>query len=170
MSRKVGARRLTIIVLLIASALLFVAGSRKEHSEHTATGTPAEASGEASHHTEGAAEGATEGSAGSETPPSNSAPPSSERVLGINPESTPAVMAVVAVSALLGVAVWIKPSRLIFAIVGAAGLVFTTADILEAARQSGSIRAIAVLLAVMHLTIGVLAAVELRQSATPKPA
>ena len=126
--------------LLIAAAALFVIGVAQEsgsHSEKTVSTEPAEQneSGEGAGHAE-----ATE---------------SSEKVLGLNLESTPLVVVAVAISVALAVATWRTNGKLVLLIVGLFAVAFAVLDIAELAHQvNKSATGLAVLagvIAALHL-------------------
>jgi Flp pilus assembly protein TadB len=142
--------RVILTILLLCSAGLFAAGVAKERhdvereraSEAAATSTQAAKTGEpaANHAGEGgesAAKHAAEG--GTETAAHRRAEGSSERVFGVNTESTALVAAAVATSVLLALALWLAPrlTLLLFAIV-VAGLhlaaALTAATLMRAPR------------------------------------
>lgn len=93
---------------------------------------------------------------------------SSERVFGINTESTALVLAAVAVSVLLAIALWVAPgvTLLLFAVLGL-GIVSAVFDVREAVHQStegrGTVEAIAIVVAALHLGAAVVAGTLLRK-------
>lgn len=94
---------------------------------------------------------------------------SNEQVFGINTESIPLVVAAVAVSILLAIALWLRRdlALVLLAVLGL-GIVFAVFDVREAAHQAsenrGALEAIAIVVALLHLAAAALAAVVLRKT------
>jgi hypothetical protein len=88
---------------------------------------------------------------------------SSEKLLGLDPESTALVIAAVAISLLLAWAVWVRPDRLpLLALVALAMLVFAALDVREALHQGDEgntgLAILASAIAILHIAAGTLAA------------
>jgi hypothetical protein len=88
-------------------------------------------------------------------------------ILGIDPESTGAVVAAVAVSLLLAAAVWFWPSPAILSAVLAFGLLVAAFDVREAFHQADESRsalvALALLIAALHVGVAIAAGAALRE-------
>jgi multisubunit Na+/H+ antiporter MnhB subunit len=92
---------------------------------------------------------------------------SSERIFGINTESTALVISAVAVSVLLALAVWLAPGlAIVLLVVLGLGTVSAVFDVREAAHQAtehrDTLEAIAIVVAAMHVAVAVLAVGMLR--------
>jgi hypothetical protein len=154
---------LLIAVLLVVAAALFGVGVAMEHSggdTHAAVATTGSAG-----HTETGQEGSESGTA----PAGHSETATSERVLGIALESPATVTAAVVVSLLLAGLVWRYPRRpvlIVVALFAAGAAVF---DVAEVARQVSADRAgvaaLAVVVAVLHVAVVVVAATVLLRPA-----
>jgi cobalamin biosynthesis Mg chelatase CobN len=100
--------------------------------------------------------------------------PSSERVFGVNTESTPLVIAAVAASVLLALLVWLAPDSmaLLLAVV-TVGLVAAVFDVREVVHQSNEgqsgVEAIAIVVFVLHLAVAACAAALLARRSRPDP-
>jgi len=100
---------------------------------------------------------------------------SSEKIFGIDTESTPLVAAAVAVSVLLAICVWfgVGSVPLLLGVLGL-GLVAAVFDVREAVHQSsegrGTVEAIGIIVAVLHLAVAGLAAALLSQRLRRRPA
>lgn len=171
--------RALIALLLVVTAALFAIGTAIERSDrHSEEGsaTPAAASNEGGEADEGD-EAGEEGEAsheGAETPHSASSE-ESETVLGIDTESTPVIVAGVAASALLAVAVLLVRSRAVLVVVAGFTLLFAAGDLRELLHQLDesrtSVAVIAAILLVLHLATCALAAQRFRREGeTAKPA
>ena len=93
-------------------------------------------------------------------------------ILGINTESRALSIVALALSLLLGAAVWLRASgRVLLAGVAGFGLVFAAGDGRELVHQlnesNGGLAAIAIVLLALHLTIAVLAAVLVARTMRP---
>ncbi|MFN2545187.1 MAG: hypothetical protein ABR600_11565 [Actinomycetota bacterium] len=150
--------RATLMLLLLASAVLFAVGAaveRHHHSERTST--------EAGGHVEGGDEGGGE----SHHVESGSPEPSSEKLLGIDPEAPWIVAIGVAVSVLLAAAVWAvrRGSVLMLAVV--LGLAFAALDLREMVHQihesRPSLMTVSIVLAVLHFSVTAVAAILVRK-------
>ena len=165
------------VALLFAAALAFVVGVSLERnaisagstttSIQTGSGTSGESSGQAEENNETAGGGPAESQAVGE---------SSERVLGVDPESIPAVIAMVGLSVLVAIAAWWRPARpvLIITVLCCTGAMLL--DFVEVSRQinlnHAGIAVVAGLVALLHAIAGAaagLAAASLHR-AKPSPA
>jgi hypothetical protein len=88
-------------------------------------------------------------------------------ILGIDPESTGAVTAAVALSLLLALAVWLRGTSLILGVAVAFGLLFAALDIREPFHQGDESRdglvALALLIAALHVGVAIAAGVALKE-------
>jgi hypothetical protein len=155
-----------LVALIVAATVLFAVGTtieRNQGDSHAATekaqgethagetaggesGKQAEQNGETSHADE----------AGSTQAPSESHSYSSEKILGIEPESTGLVIVAVIVSLLLAAAAWRWPDhRLALVVIALAMLAFAALDIREVVHQLNESRTglglLAALVAALHL-------------------
>lgn len=164
------------VALLFAATLAFVLGVSLERnavgtespttSIQTSGGTIGESGGEAQENKEKAG-GPADSPAGVE---------GSERVLGVDLESLPAVIVMVGLSVLLAAAAWWRPARavLIIAVLFCTGALLL--DLVEVSRQisqnSPGIAAVAVLVALLHAMAGASAgmAAAAPHGARPSPA
>lgn len=135
--------------LLIAAAALFAIGAASEkagHSEKTE-------SVESVEHNE-SGEGATpvESSASSE---------STEKVLGLNLESTPLVVVAVAISVALAAATWKTNHKLVILVAGLFAIAFAVLDIAEFVHQvdksAAGVAVLAAIIAVLHIAAALVA-------------
>lgn len=134
--------------LLIAAAALFALGVATEGDVHHETGSATHAetgeAGEEAAHDE-AGEVAETG----------------ERILGINLESTPLVVAAVAVSVVLAAATWRRDRRLVLLVTAVFAAGFAVLDVTEFSHQirrsAVTIAVIAAVIAIMHATAALLA-------------
>lgn len=141
-------RRKLLVALLIGSAALFVVGSLIERSQED-------------HHSDSMGEdgGMDEmgGEEGGEDVHSDSDMDDSEKVLGIDIESTPMIVLAVVITLALAAAAWFLAGTLILWIIVAFGLAFAVFDFLEAVYQNGESHTGLVLLAValgfVHLAV-----------------
>jgi hypothetical protein len=87
-------------------------------------------------------------------------------ILGIDPESTGAVVAAVAATLLLAAAVWLWGTSVILAVAVAFGLLFAALDVREAFHQNdesrGGLVALALLIAALHVGVAIAAGVALK--------
>jgi hypothetical protein len=168
-----------VVVALVASAALFALGAALEHHAEGTEASPPSSSasppargqhvegsgktgsgaGETGESREGGSEapGGASGEIGHrETPSEQRSEESSERIVGVNPDAPPLVIAAVAVSVLLAAALWFRraaPALLgVIFVVGLGAAVF---DVREAAHQADhsrpGIMAIAIVVALLHL-------------------
>lgn len=151
--RVAGLVRLRWLVgtLLIAAAALFAMGVATEGDVHHETGTATHAeTGEAGEHVEQAAhdEPGETGETG-------------ERVFGINLESTPFVVAAVAVSIVLAAATWRRDRRLVLLVTAMFATGFAVLDVAEFSHQirrsAVTIAVIAAVIAILHAAAALLA-------------
>ena len=174
MSAHAARLRLIVSALLIVSAVLFAIGGAIERSQRhsEAAAAPAVAKAHESGSTETPAQrdaeaGGKSAAAGSEA----SHRDSSEKLLGIDPESIGLTVAAVVAAILLAAGCWLVPRRLVWAATFAFGLVFAAADGRELAHQIAESRAsvavIAGVLIVVHLAVAGGAVALLRSSARP---
>lgn len=161
--------RVLVALLLVVTAVLFAIGATIErsntHEEQGAESTVT--AGENGETGEGApAEGGEAGEAG-EAAHSEGKEEESEPVLGVDLESTPMIVAVVAASILLALATLFLRTRLVLALVAGFTLVFAAGDLRELVHQVDesrtSIAVIAGVLAVLHLATSVLAWLRFRE-------
>jgi cobalamin biosynthesis Mg chelatase CobN len=171
-----------LAVLIVVSAGLFAVGAAIErnksgesgHKEaQTAQPSPSESGGGT--HTESGGESSSTGSGGEAHPESRGKTSSekastgethsesSEKIFGINPESTGLVIAAVVAAVLLAVAVWFSPLSLVLLAVITFGVVFAVFDVREVVHQANESRAglvvIASILGLIHLGVAAIAAV-----------
>lgn len=134
--------------LLIAAAALFAVGVATESDVHHETGTAThaetgKAGEEASHHEPG--EVAETG----------------ERILGVNLESTPLVVAAVAISVVLAAATWRRDRRLVLLVTALFAAGFALLDVAELSHQvrrsAVTIAVIAAVIAILHAAAALLA-------------
>ena len=132
--------------LLIAAAALFAIGAANEKSGHTETSV----STESTVHTE-----STEGTESTEPAAHSESTETSEKVLGLNLESTPLVVLAVAISLALAVATWLTNHKLALLLAGLFAIAFAVLDIAEFAHQvdksATGLAIVAAVLAVLHL-------------------
>lgn len=155
-------RRLLALALLV-SAGLFVVGVVVERSQHGSE-SHAATSRESGHGEEGEEGG--EGHTGEPAPePAPESGESSERLLGIDPESTALVIVALLASVALAVAVLRTTSAAVLWVALVFGLAFAVLDVRELVHQADGSRTGLVLLAgavaVLHLTVAALAATAL---------
>ena len=151
-----------VAVLLVVGAVLFGVGSFVERSTHAAeSGSAAEpthqegAEGEPGHQEGEEGEGGDEGGEGTE------AVVAIGNVFGIDAESPLAVGGLIVASLALAAAVWLRPTRLLFAVIAVFSLGLVIFDALEVQFQLGEAIAVAVIaamVALIHLTAGLIAA------------
>jgi hypothetical protein len=160
--------RLVLAGLLLAAATVFVIGvavERNQGDRHTeASPGTTEGNGETGGHVEGGAEPV----AGETTETST------EKLFGIDTESTPVVAAFVAVSVLLAAAVLLSGAPALLAIVALFGFAATAFDIREVIHQIDESRetvvAQASITAGLHLLVGLVAVAGLLAPPTRRPA
>ena len=152
--------------------------------ERAAEGSEGHVEGEAAEEsTNAAAVGGTEETEGEgeearadEAAPHNEADEASETILGINPESTGAVAAAVMVSLVLAAALWFWRTPAVLIVAAVFALLFAALDLREVAHQLSEARnglaAIALLAAVLHVGVAVLAGLALtrRDASVETPA
>ena len=110
--------------------------------------------------------------------PHDEANESSETILGISPESTGAVAAAVVVSLVLAAALWFWGTPAVLVVAAVFALLFAALDLREVAHQLGEARgglaAFALVAAVLHVGVAVLAGLALTRRetsvGTPSPA
>jgi hypothetical protein len=168
------------VVLLLASAAAFAIGVTVERNQgHTeaGTGTTATTGSETGEHTE-----ADEGQDSDETTTDEGTArgESAESLLGVNPESTVAVLGAVAASLLLAAAAWWRPTRPVLVVGGLFCLAAAALDVRELVHQldenRNGVAALAGLVTVLHLTAALAAALTARglpgrdRTAVPTPA
>jgi hypothetical protein len=157
-----------LAVLILISASLFAVGAAiersKHHNESVASPSAGQTGGET--HSEGGGESAghraAESGSGSSTAGGETHSESSEKIFGINPESTGLVIAAVVAAVVLAVAVWFSAVPLVLLAVIGFGIVFAVFDVREVVHQANESRAglvvIASVLALIHLGVAALAA------------
>ncbi len=132
--------------LLIAAAALFAIGAASERASHSETSE----SVESAEHSEAGGEEAHVDSA-----------ESSEKVLGLNLESTPLVVLAVAVSVALAAATWRTDNKLVIGIAGLFALAFAVLDVAEFVHQidrsAAGFAALAAVIALLHASAAVVA-------------
>jgi hypothetical protein len=170
--------RLTLVLLLIGSAVLFLVGSTIErnhrHHETTATRTSEtntetnqETGGEKTHKSEstkpqaGHAETSTSGEAGA-------------KILGVDTESLALSIIAVVLSLLLAAAVWLRLwPRLVLLAVFAFALVFAAGDARELVHQldesNNGLAAVAAIVLALHLVTAAIAGILLRRQDWQRP-
>lgn len=137
--------------LLVAAAALFAVGVATEGDVHHEPGTaPHTETGEAGEHVDQAGHDETEEVA--ET---------GERVLGVNLESTPLVVAAVAVTVVLAAATWRRDRRLVLLVTAVFAAGFAVLDVAEFSHQirrsAITIAVIAAVIAILHAAAALLA-------------
>lgn len=155
-------RQLAAIVLLVAGAALFTIGTSIEKNRHhneapaAEAGAQSEAGESAEQHQAERTAGHTE-SSGSEG-----------KVLGIDRESTGLVALALLVSLALAGALWKRPTRTVWLIVGVVALAFAIFDIAEIVHQldesAPGLAAIAVAVALAHAATAGISASALRRA------
>jgi hypothetical protein len=152
--------RVALILLLLASAVIFAVGTSIERGR----------SGETLHETttssnEGTSESSGEGSATESHPAATES--SGETIFGINPDASWLVAVVVAITVLLAAAVWARQERWLLLAVILFGLVAAAFDLRELIHQMdvgrASLIALASVLAAVHLGVSGLAAATVRR-------
>lgn len=137
--------------LLIAAAALFAVGIATEGDVHHETNTATHAeTGEAGEHAEPSAHDEA-----------GEVAESGERILGINLESTPLVIAAVAISILLAAATWRRDHRIVLLVAAMFAAVFAVLDVAEFSHQirrsAATVAVIAGVIAVLHAAAALLA-------------
>ncbi|MGH2616627.1 MAG: hypothetical protein ACRDJC_15425 [Thermomicrobiales bacterium] len=99
----------------------------------------------------------------------------SETILGVNPESTTAVAAAVAISLLLAAALWFWGTPAVLVIAAGFALLFAALDVREVLHQvnesRGGLAAVALVAAALHVGVAIVAGLALaRQNARRSPA
>ena len=176
-----------LALLIVVSAGLFAVGAAIErnksgesgHKEAQSAQSSASESGSETH-TGGGGESSYEGGGGAAHSESSGKASStetagethsesSEKIFGINPESTGLVIAAIVAAVLLAVAVWFSPFSVVLLALIAFGLVFAVFDVRELVHQVNESRAglvvIASVLALIHLAVAAIAAVLWRSPA-----
>jgi hypothetical protein len=167
--------RVALATLLLLSAALFAVGvSIEKHDHHDVHVAKAHAGGTTARegeagHTEGGGEHAEHGGAGRETAGERANETKSEEVFGINLESTPLVVAVVAASLLLAGAVLPSSgSALVLVAILALAVVSAVFDVREAIHQVDESRTnlvvIASVVAALHAAAALVALALIRQT------
>lgn len=128
--------------LLIAAAALFAIGAASEKSGHSEKSGSVES---AQHNESGEGANPAESTVTSE---------SSEKVLGLNLESTPLVVVAVAISVALAVATWRSNLKVVLLVAGLFAIAFAVLDIAEFVHQinksAAGLAALAAIIAVLH--------------------
>jgi hypothetical protein len=144
-------------------------GRHESSREHRSRETPARPGGHAPAEPNGET-GKTHESSGGESPTEHAREHNSELVFGVNTESTPLVIAAVAVSLILAAALLASDALVILAAVLGFALVAAAFDIREAFHQADESRtnliAIAAAVAALHVAIAASAAALARRRAT----
>jgi hypothetical protein len=156
--RRPGRWVAAFIILLLASAAVFVIGVAVErnqtHTETTATAPHTEAGTDSGETQPEPGEGAHSDESGS-TPNASTTETGSETLLRVNPESIAAVVAAVLVSVLLAGAAWFRPVRPVLLAGAAFCLAAAALDIREVTHQlnenRNGIAALAVPVIVLHM-------------------
>jgi hypothetical protein len=158
--------RMIAAALLITSAAAFAIAATIEH--HTASSEHTAAVHRAAAETPGEHPASGEPAAGHESPATHAAERNSEDLLGINPESTGAVVTAVLVSLLAAALILTVGSPLLAAGVALAMLAFTALDIREVIHQLNESRpglaALAAAIAALHLLAGATAIFTTRRT------
>lgn len=132
--------------LLIAAAALFAVGAASEKSGHTENSTTVES--------------AEHNESGEQAVPVESTE-TSEKVLGLNLESTPLVVLAVAISVALAVATWLTQHKLVLLTAGLFAIAFAVLDIAEFVHQvdksAAGLAVLAAIIAVLHLAAAFIA-------------
>ena len=148
-----------LILLLIATGILFVVGSTIERQDR----------GDESHAGQGVevGTGESEGESHAEGSEPSGAEQASEetgvRILGVDTESLAATILALVASLVLAAAVWLRPVKLVFLAVVVFALLFAAGDGRELSHQldesNSGIATIAAVLLALHVAIAALAAV-----------
>ncbi len=178
-----------LAVLVVVSAALFAVGAAIErnkggesgHSEGAQTAQSSSSKSGGERHSESGGGSFSEGSGGethsdsggktsSQTSTRETHSETSEKIFGINPESTGLVIAAIVAALLLAIAAWFSPVPLVLLAVIAFGVVFAVFDVREVVHQINESRAglvvIASILALIHLGVAVLGAAVWRSPTT----
>ena len=158
-----------LALLLAVGAALFAIGVAVErhsvdhHTEVSATPTTAHNEASESGSGSGTEAGSESNSSGEgATVEAGGHSESSEKILGINAESTGVVAVAVALSLALALLVLVRPGRAVFRAVVVFGSLFAVFDVVEAVHQfdtdHAGIATIATALVLVHLTVAILAA------------
>jgi hypothetical protein len=159
-----GRLRAVLVLLLFVSAALFAVGTTIERRRHSGGEQPVVES-------TAPAEGSSESGRDvhpSETPSASGElkEKASEKLFGFDPEASWVVAVGVAVSVLLGLAVWFLRRAGVLVAAGVFGLMVAVLDVRETIHQINASRAslvvVSAVLALMHLAIGGIAAMLLR--------
>jgi hypothetical protein len=144
-------RNQLLAIVIVAAAAAFAIGLAIESSdERSDSGEP---------HVEASE---SEGEAAEDAAEASRRPEDEDALLGIDAESTPLVVAAVALSVALAAAVWLRPDlELLLILVAAAMLAFAVLDVREVVHQSdesnGGLAALAGVVATLHLAAAALA-------------
>jgi cobalamin biosynthesis Mg chelatase CobN len=179
MTSRMRVVRTVLAVLLVVSAAAFAIGVIFERSNGSETdqhesSTPTVVSGEqaetSEQHTEGEGEEGSESSESGESAEQLAAETeaagdvhneSSEKLFGVNPEATWLVILAVALTVLLALAIWKTTSTAVLVAVVVFGIIFAAFDVREAIHQSdesnSGLVVVAVIVAILHLGVAVLA-------------
>ena len=183
MSAHMARLRLLVSALLIVSAVLFAIGGAIERSqrhneaaaapvsatthETGSTETPAQRAAESG--SKGAAAGSKGAAAGAAAPHRDS----SEKLLGVDPESIGLTVAAVVAAVLLAAGCWFVRRRAVWVATVAFGLVFAAADgrelVHQIAESRASVAVIAAILIALHLAVAA-GAVALFRGSRRRPA
>jgi hypothetical protein len=166
-----AARRALVVLIVAATAVLVVGVALERHARtHEALRTSGEAAPVRHAAESGVGSEAGETGESTESGTVSGAPPrgervheeSSERLLGVDPESTGVLLLAVAVSLLLAAAVWRTGTPWLLVLVAVAMAAFAALDVREVVHQIGESRTgltlLAALVAAVHLAAAALAA------------
>ena len=179
-----GSLRMAATLVLLLATVVFVTGISAERSlageaaegrsgeSSAVTGAEAPAEEASEDHeedeeTEGEGEEALADEAAA---PHDEANEASEEILGINPESTGAIAAAVVLSLVLAAALWFWGTPAVLIVAAVFALLFAALDLREVAHQLSEARSglavIALLAAVLHVGVAVIAGLALRRGDT----
>ena len=179
-----GSLRMAATLVLLLATVVFVTGISAERSlageaaegrsgeSSAVTGAEAPAEEASEDHEEGEeTEGEGEEALADEAAaPHDEANEASEEILGINPESTGAIAAAVVLSLVLAAALWFWGTPAVLIVAAVFALLFAALDLREVAHQLSEARsglaAIALLAAVLHVGVAVIAGLALRRGDT----
>jgi hypothetical protein len=153
-----------LAVLIVAATVAFAIGVSIERSQESG-----ETSAEAGHVEGVGAEGDSAEGVSSEAQPHTD--PSSETLLGVNPESIPLLIVAIVVSLALAGGVWLRPDlSILLIVVAVAMLSFAALDVREFVHQldasRGGLAVLVALIALLHAAAAVLA---IRVGRAPEP-
>jgi hypothetical protein len=180
MMRSVSRRQAAALLLILATIVLVIGTSAERslagattpahpaESAGTVSGEGSEGGGEAAEgHSEEGAEKEAESQAEQATTPHDEAREATETILGINPESTGAIAAVVVISLLLAAALWLSGTAGVLIVAAIFALLVAALDLREVMHQLSesrmSLAAIALVAAILHGGVAVLAGLSLTQ-------